>query len=93
MKTLEALNCFESSVQLLVHALDQVRRSRAIDVEDCFCLYIGSQLLAALEDVVHRGYLHGIILMAGRAPAYASFQTIFAQVLNLEDVLLDIRKE
>jgi len=93
LETLETLDSFQPSIELFVHALDEVRRSGAIDVEDGFCFDVGGQFLAALEDMVHRGNLHGVVLMTWGSPADTSFQAILPQVLDLEDVLLDIGKE
>ena len=71
-ETLESLNGFEPAVELFVHALNQVCGSWTIDVEDGFGFDIGGELLAALEDVIEGGDLHGIIVMPGGSPPDAS---------------------
>lgn len=89
----EALNRLQPSVELLVHALDEIRRLRTINVEEGFCSDVGREFLTALEDVIQGGDLHGIIVMPGRSPPDASLQTIFAQVLDFEDMPFDVVKE
>ena len=93
VKTLESLDGLESAVELFVHTLNQVGGSRTIDVEDGLCFDVGGELLAAFEDVVHRGDLHGIVLMTRRAPADPGFQPFSAEEGNTEDVLFEVSEE
>lgn len=45
------------------------------------------------EDMVHRCDLDGVILMLRRAPPDASFESIFAEHRNVEDVFLGVIEE
>ncbi len=92
-EALETLDGFQSSVQLFVHAFNEIRRSRAIDVENGFCCDVGGELLTVLEDVLHRLDLHGIVVVAGGSPADSSFQSFLSEKRNSEDVLLEVSEE
>lgn len=89
----KALNGFQSAVELLVHALNEICRSWTIDMEDGFSFHVSGELLAALENVIHGGELHGIIVMPGRSPPNAGLKTILAEEGNVEDVFLHFRKK
>lgn len=93
MEALKALNSFESSVELFVHALNEIRGSRTVDVEDSFGLHVGGELLAAREDVLHGGDFHGIVVVTRRAPANAGLESISSEVFDLEDVFFEVSEE
>ena len=93
MEAFEPLNGFESAIELLVHAFNEIGRPWTIDVEECFCSDVGRELLAALEDVLHHRDLLRMIVVPGRTPPDAGFQAILSQVFHLEDVLLKISEE
>lgn len=72
-KAFKSLNGLEPAIELLVHALNEIRSSRTIDVEDDFGMNVRGELLTALEYMVHCCDLYRIILMTGRTPADPGF--------------------
>ena len=62
-EALKALDGFEPSIELLVHALDEIGGPRTIDMEECFCSDVGGEFFAALEDVLHDRDFERIVLM------------------------------
>ena len=68
LETLEALDGLQSAIELFIHALNEIRCSGTINVEERFRFHVGGEFLTALEDVIEGGDLHGIIVMTGRSP-------------------------
>ena len=89
----KALNGLEPPVELFVHTLDEIGGPWTINVQDGLGSDVGRELLTALEDVLHDGDLHGIVLVTGRAPANSGFQSFPSEDGNAEDMLLEISEE
>ncbi len=57
LETLEALDCFQASVELLVAALDDVRCFGTTAMKELLRFYIARKEVAVVEDVVKGGNL------------------------------------
>ena len=89
-KALESLDGFQSAVQLLVVAFNEVRRSRAAVVEKLLCCDVPRQQIAVGEDVLERLDLHRIVVVAWGSPTDMTFQVLLPEVREIEDLLFEI---
>ena len=93
MEALEALDGLESSLQLLVVALDEVRGSRAVRAEPIFRAHVAGEEIAVLEDMLEGRNLHRVVLVPWESPADVTFEVLFPKEGMGEDVLLKVCEE
>lgn len=93
METLESLNGFQSAVDLLVEALDEVRGFRTSIVKQVFRFHIACEQIAVVENMLERCDLHRVIVVPWRSPADVAFEVRLSQVREIEDLLFQIFDE
>ena len=84
---------FESAIELLVVALDEICGLRAAVVKEGLRFHVTGKQVAVVEDVLECVNLERIIVMARGSPADVAFQIRLAEVWEGEDLLLQIREE
>ena len=89
-EALEALNGFQSAVQLLVVALDEICGFRAAVVEEILCPDVTGEKIAVVEDVFERVNLERIIVVPWRSPTNVTLEIRLAEVWEIEDLLFQI---
>lgn len=93
MKALKPLNCFQSAVELLVVALDEIGSFRTAVVMEIFCLHIACQQIAVVEDVLQCADLQRIVIVSGRSPSDVAFEVRLSEVRQIEDLVFEIFQE
>jgi len=93
VERLKTLNGFESSLELLVVAFDEVRSFGTFGLEPFFCFHIVREFLCMLKDALKDGELQRIIVVSWRSPTNVAFEVLFAEDGYVKDVLLDIMEE
>lgn len=93
LEALKSLNGFESAVELLVVAFDEVRRSRAAVVKELLRFDVAGQEVAVVKDVVERRDLQHVIVMPWSSPANVALEVRLPEVRKIEDLFLKISEE
>lgn len=90
---MEALDGFESSFELAIEAFYDVGSFGTRYFVPVSCVYVGSEILCVCEDMIHRCNLDVVILVLRAAPPNASFESIFTEHRNIENVFLNVFEE
>ena len=93
METLESLNCFQSSIELFVVALDEVRGFGTAVVMEMLRSHIAGQQIAVVEDVLQCSDLLWIIIVSWCSPADVPLEIRLAKVRQIEDFRFQILHE
>lgn len=93
LEALESLNCFQSSVELLVVALNEVCCFRTAIVKKILRFHISCQQIAVVKDMLECSDLQRVVVVSWRSPADVTFQIRLTEVRKIEDLCLKIFKE
>ena len=90
---MESLDCFQSSIELFVVALDEIRSFRATAVKELFCFDMSGQQIAVFEDMLKCCNLHRVIVMTRSTPANVTLKVCLTEEWKIEDLLFEIVHE
>lgn len=93
MEALESLDSFQSSVELFVVALDEIRGSRTAGMEKLIGFHVRGQQIAVLEDVIQRRNLQLVIVMTRSTPTNVALQIRLTEERKIENLLFKIAHE
>lgn len=92
MEALESLDGFQSAVELLVAALDNVGRFRTA-VMDLLCPDVSCKQIAVVKNMLERLDFKRIIVVTWRPPADVTFKIVLSQIGKIEDLCFEIIKK
>ena len=93
LEALEALNGFESSIELFVTAFNDVCGLRTTIMKELLSCDVAREQIAVIEDMFEGGDLESIVVVTRSAPTDMTLQIFLAKVWKIKDLFLQISEE